>query len=123
MSRLPLLVLLLLTLPAWAADWPSFRGPAAAGVADGQRLPDAWDASAGANIRWKTAIPGLAHSSPIVWGGRIFVTTAISGLGNATFKPGLYGDGTASEDRSAHRWQVLAVDRNSGEILWAQNRL
>jgi outer membrane protein assembly factor BamB len=120
MSRLPLLVLLLLTLPAWAADWPSFRGPAAAGVADGQRLPDAWDASAGANIRWKTAIPGLAHSSPIVWGGRIFVTTAISGLGNATFKPGLYGDGTASEDRSAHRWQVLAVDRNSGEILWAQ---
>jgi outer membrane protein assembly factor BamB len=117
-SRLALL--LMLSLPAWAADWPSFRGPAASGVADGQRLPDTWDAATGANIRWKTGIPGLAHSSPIVWGGRIFVTTAISGLGNATFKPGLYGDGTASEDLSVHRWQVLALDRNSGEILWAQ---
>jgi outer membrane protein assembly factor BamB len=48
------------------------------------------------------------------------VTTAISSLGNATFKPGLYGEGTASEDQSKHQWQVIALDRNSGQILWTR---
>lgn len=47
-------------------NWPGFRGPSASGVADGQQLPDTWDAAKGTNIRWKTPIPGLAHSSPIV---------------------------------------------------------
>jgi outer membrane protein assembly factor BamB len=112
------IVLLVLIAPAWAAEWPSFRGPNAAGVADGQKLPDRWDATTGANIKWKTEIPGLAHSSPVLWGDRVFVTTAISSLGNATFKPGLYGEGTASEDQSKHQWQVIALDRNSGKILW-----
>ena len=48
------------------------------------------------------AIPGLAHSSPIVWGDTVFVTSAISSRKDATFKPGLYGDGDASDDRSRH---------------------
>src|SRR5206468_10343824 len=48
-----------------AGSWPSFRGPQASGVADGQRLPDKWDGKTGENIRWRTAIPGLAHSTPI----------------------------------------------------------
>lgn len=99
-------------------SWPQFRGPDAAGVADGQQLPDAWDATTGTNLRWKAAIPGLAHSSPIVWGDRIFVTSAISSLAGATFKPGLYGEGTASEDRSPHRWVVMALDRRTGKKLW-----
>ena len=101
-------------------QWPSFRGPAAAGVADGQRLPDAWDGAKGSQIKWKTEIPGLAHSSPIVWGDRVFVTTAVSSRPNATFKPGLYGEGTASDDLSLHRWQVIALDRSSGEIFWTK---
>jgi hypothetical protein len=54
------IVLLAFALPAWAAEWPSFRGPNAAGVADGQKLPDSWDATTGANIKWKTVVPGLA---------------------------------------------------------------
>lgn len=102
------------------AEWPAFRGPAASGVADGQKLPETWDGVTGANIRWKVAIPGLAHSSPIVWGDRIFVTTAISSRGGATFKPGLYGEGTASEDRSVHQWQVIALDRKTGKTLWTR---
>jgi outer membrane protein assembly factor BamB len=101
-----------------AAQWPMFRGPAAAGVAEKQNLPPTWDATTGANIKWKTPIPGLAHSSPIVYGDRIFVTTAVSSRANATFKPGLYGDGTASDDLSVHRWNVLCLDRKTGKLLW-----
>jgi hypothetical protein len=78
-----------------AGSWPSFRGPQASGIADGQQLPDRWNVATGENVRWRTPIPGLAHSSPIVWGGRIFVTSAVSSTPDASFKPGLYGDGDA----------------------------
>ena len=98
--------------------WPSFRGTDATGIADGQNLPDTWDVKTGTNILWRTPIPGLAHSSPIVWGDRVFVTSAISQSPNATFKPGLYGDGDASEDRSPHRWVIYAIDRRTGKMLW-----
>jgi len=98
--------------------WPGFRGPSASGVADGQRLPDTWSGVTGQHITWKVAIPGLAHSSPIVWGDRVFVTTAISSLPDATFKPGLYGAGTASEDRTPQKWVVMAIDRKGGAIAW-----
>jgi outer membrane protein assembly factor BamB len=101
-----------------AASWPSFRGPNASGVVDGQNLPDAWDVKAGNNILWRTPIPGLAHSSPVVWGDRVFVTTAISSKGKATFKPGLYGDGDASEDRSNHKFVLYAIDKGTGKIAW-----
>jgi outer membrane protein assembly factor BamB len=98
--------------------WPSFRGPEAAGVADGQNLPDQWNPATGANILWRTPIAGLAHSSPVVWNDLIFVTSAISSKNNATFKPGLYGDGDASDDRSAHRWVLSAIDKRTGKVRW-----
>jgi hypothetical protein len=101
-----------------ANRWPSFRGPSASGVADGQQLPDTWDGVTGRNIKWKVNIPGLAHSSPVVWGDRIFVASAISSRADATFKPGLYGEGTASEDRTPQRWVVIALDRATGKTLW-----
>ena len=103
---------------AAAGSWPSFRGPNASGIADGQNLPDEWNAKTGQNILWRTPIPGLAHSSPIVWGNTIYVTTAISTDPKATFKPGLYGDGDASQDRSRHKWMIYALDKQSGKILW-----
>jgi outer membrane protein assembly factor BamB len=65
-------------------------------------------------------IPGLAHSSPVVWGDRVFVTTAVSSRPDATFKPGLYGEGTASEDRTPQRWVVIAIDRRTGKTIWTQ---
>ncbi len=105
--------------PAKAAEsWPSFRGPNASGVAEGQNLPDEWNAKTGQNILWRTAIPGLAHSSPIVWGNRIYVTTALSSDPKATFRPGLYGDGDASKDRSTHKWMLYALDKRSGKVVW-----
>ena len=115
------LALLLAASPidsATTASWPGFRGPSASGVGEGARPPDTWNVSTGKNILWTTAVPGLAHSSPIVSGDRIFVTSAISSRPGATFKPGLYGEGTASEDRTPQRWVVIAIDRRSGKIAW-----
>ena len=103
-----------------AKFWPSFRGADASGVADGQNLPDSWNVETGENIRWKAAIPGLAHGSPIVWGNRVFVSTAVSSRADATFKPGLYGEGTASEDRTPHKWMVMALDSATGRTVWQQ---
>jgi outer membrane protein assembly factor BamB len=100
------------------SSWPQFRGPDASGRGDGANLPDAWSVADGKNIAWKTPIPGLAHSSPIVWGDRVFVTTAISSRKDASFKPGLYGEGTASEDVTLHKWNVMALDRRTGKVLW-----
>ena len=99
-------------------SWPSFRGPHASGVADGQHLPDRWDGKTGENILWRTPIAGLAHSSPVVWGNQVFVTSAISGRPDATFKPGLYGDGDSSEDLSPHRWVLYAIDKRTGKVDW-----
>src|SRR5215813_3221662 len=76
-----------------AGNWPSFRGNHASGIAEGQHLPDNWNGEKGTNIKWKSRIPGLAHSSPVIWGNRVFVSTAISSLGDGNFKPGLYGEG------------------------------
>jgi outer membrane protein assembly factor BamB len=87
-------------------------------VAEGQRLPDRWDGAARQNVLWRTPIPGLAHSSPIVWGDTVFVTSAISSRKDATFKPGLYGDGDASDDRSVHKWVIYAIDKRSGRTRW-----
>ena len=102
-----------------SASWPSFRGTDAAGVADGQNLPEKWSAAEGVNVRWTVPIPGLAHSSPVIWGDRIFLTTAISGEDDAEFKPGLYGDGTVAADRRlSHRFVVYALDKRTGAIIW-----
>lgn len=99
-------------------NWPSFRGPGASGISEGQNLPDHWDPKTGQNILWRTPIPGLAHSSPVVWGDRIFLTTAVSTDPKATFKPGLYGDGDASKDQSVHRWILYSIDKKTGKIIW-----
>ena len=106
------------TVKASNGNWPSFRGLAASGVADGQNIPDRWDTKSGENVLWRTPIPGLAHSSPIVWGNRVYVTTAISTDPKATFRPGLYGDGDASKDRTVHRWMLYALDKKTGKIVW-----
>jgi len=99
-------------------NWPSFRGASASGVADGQDPPIAWDGEAGVNVAWKTRIPGLGHSSPVVWGDRVFITTAVSSNPNPEFRPGgLRGD-NVSDDRTEQAWKVLALDKSAGKILW-----
>jgi len=101
-----------------SGKWPSFRGLQASGIAEHQNLPDRWDGKRGENILWRAQIPGLAHSSPVVWGDRIFLTSAISSDSNASFRPGLYGDGDASKDRSNHQWMFYAIDKRTGKTIW-----
>jgi len=101
-----------------ARPWPAFRGAGGAGVGDGQGAPWRWNVASGENIRFKTPLPGMALSSPIVWGGRIFVTSAVSAKGDATIRTGLYGDPASVDDLSEHSFRLLALDAATGKILW-----
>jgi outer membrane protein assembly factor BamB len=99
-------------------NWPSFRGPNACGIAEGYATPTTWSAESGKNVLWKAPIPGLAHSSPVIWGNRIFLTTAVSGQEKPELKVGLYGDGTSYEDNTVHRYKVYCLDKKTGSVLW-----
>ncbi len=106
--------------PTAADNWPQFRGEGARGVADGESLASEWNGESGEGVLWRTPIPGLGHSSPVIWGDRLFVTTAVSEADDAGIKTGLYGDIRPVDDDSAHRYDVYCLDRNSGEVLWRQ---
>jgi outer membrane protein assembly factor BamB len=106
------------TSVVYAQNWPSFRGPNGAGVGDGNNPPTTWDAEKSINILWKTPIPGLGHSSPILWGDRVFVTTAVSGSANSQFVHGLTDTGASADDNSNHSWRVYCLKKNTGRIIW-----
>lgn len=114
------LALFLAAAPAGAQNWPQFRGPGATGVADGHPLPEKFSTEKKENVVWRTPIPGLSVSSPIVWGNTVYVTTAISSDPNAKLRHGLYGDVEPSKDVSVHTWKVYALDKRTGKILWEQ---
>ena len=99
-------------------NWPSFRGTHAAGVSEGSALPKKFNGRTGEGLNFKVKIPGLAHSSPIVWGKTLFLTTAVSREAGASFKPGLYGSGEASKDRTVHEWLIMCYDKRTGKLLW-----
>jgi hypothetical protein len=64
-------------VPAPGDRWPAWRGADGQGIADGARIPLEWSATK--NVLWKTALPGRGLSSPVVWGDRLFLTTALEG--------------------------------------------
>ena len=99
-------------------DWPSFRGISARGVAEGYRAPLRWNAEAGENVRWTTPIPGLGHSSPVVWRNLVCVTTAIGARSNPELKVGLYGDIQPVQDDTMHSWRVYCLDKGTGAVRW-----
>ena len=124
--RLPLFSLLLLTAHTAAAappHWAQWRGPDGQGIAGDPGVPLEWSPTK--NVLWKTAIPGRGYSSPVVWGDRIFLTTAIEG----DVVPGAKGvkhvmegqefahpDGVGADRQ--HTFKVVALDATSGRILW-----
>jgi outer membrane protein assembly factor BamB len=101
-----------------AQHWPSFRGANASGVADEKPTVAKWNAATGENILWKTPIPGMSVSSPIIWGDRVFVSTAVSSDPKAGIRPGLYGDVEPLDDTSKHQWRLLALDKKTGKVMW-----
>ena len=110
---------------AAAENWPQWRGPGSQGVSSEIKLPTVWEP--GKNIAWKTELPGAGHSSPIVWGDRLFVTAVIEGEvvpgaravpHTQDGKPFVHPD-TVAEDRK-HAFRVISLDAKSGAILWDQ---
>lgn len=99
------------------ANWPAFRGPEARGVAEGEGLPDQWSASD--NVEWTTDLPGRGWSSPIVWGGHVFLTTVVNLGTSEEPKKGLYSGGDRHDAlASTHQWKVFALDLETGKVLW-----
>lgn len=100
-----------------AENWPQFKGEGASGVSDSENLPISWSATE--NIAWKTEIPGVGWSSPIVWSDRVFLTTVVE-KGDATPpKKGLYfGGERLTPPTTEHEWKVLCLSLSTGEILW-----
>ncbi|MDZ4685790.1 MAG: PQQ-binding-like beta-propeller repeat protein [Planctomycetaceae bacterium] len=114
--------LLLGMIEVRAADenWPQWRGPLGTGAAPQADPPVEWSETK--NVRWKTALPGKGHSTPIVWGDRIFLTTAVP-MGEKlppkhSTAPGTH-DGVPVTQR--HEFVVLAVNRRDGKILWQKS--
>jgi outer membrane protein assembly factor BamB len=103
-------------------NWPQWRGPYATGVSLYGDPPLQWDETK--NIKWKIALPGKGHATPIIWGDQIFISTAIE-----TNKPGK-PKGKDETQQQSHSWMqptvtdkihqfvVLSIDRRNGKILW-----
>jgi outer membrane protein assembly factor BamB len=85
---------------AAAENWPCWRGPRLDGTSHEKGVPVHWSATS--NVVWKAELPGLGHASPIVWGNRVFVVSALSD----------------TQDRL-----LLCLDRRTGKVLWQQTVL
>ena len=116
-----------LPLPALAAelDWPCFRGAGAGGVAEGYPVSASWNADpdfgALSGVRWRVPVPGLGHSSPIVWRDRIYLPSAIRKSGKAPLRVGPSGGApTPAEDNVEQSWVVLCYHSQSGRQLWRE---
>jgi len=88
------------------------------GVLDNAALPEDFDFGTGKNILWKTEIPGMGLSSPVIWDDKLFITSAISLADNSGIKAGMYGDVRPVADSSVHEWKVFCINKKSGKILW-----
>lgn len=102
-----------------AEDWPQFRGMDAGVAQDHPDLPDTWSETE--NVVWRTDIPGLGWSSPVVWGDHVFLTAAISEAEEPQPVKGLYDPGDEHGKRDAvasHRWMVYDIGLESGEMRW-----
>lgn len=123
LPTIPPLSSFLLALTATAAtatasetvNWPQYRGAHSDGLAEGATLPDTWSETE--NVVWKAAIPGWGWSSPIVWGNRIFLTSAVGEKEIKTPHVGGYPGGHVRAD-DVHRWMIWCVDFDSGKIIW-----
>jgi outer membrane protein assembly factor BamB len=98
-------------------NWPMFRGLQASGIADNQGAVVEWNVTTGKNIRWQTPLPGVANSSPLIWGNRVYVANAISSSGDTRFQAGP-ANVQAYSDVSEHSWRLYALDAATGAIVW-----
>jgi len=112
---------------ARAEEWPQFRGPAGDGVSTATGLPVEWNAEK--NLAWQVELPGLGWSQPVVWGDRIFLTTA-EHADERPFRfdwsPGVSGlrmlgiGSDPAPPKETYRWHVLCLEASTGKTLWDQ---
>ena len=120
-----------LSMPAAAAalragsdnNWPALGGADGMSISPESGLPIRWSATD--NVAWKTPIPGRGHSSPIVWGDRIFLTTAVKGAEVPGHGPALHTFGgspfihpDAVDAEFSHQYRVIALDTAGGDVVW-----
>ncbi len=117
--RVRLLLFPALLALASAENWPQFRGAGSSGVGAGSPAME-WNGETGKNISWEAPIPGLGHSSPVIWDDRIFLTSAVPATGDSALKLGLYGDIKPVEGEGEQSFFVYCLDRKTGKILWQQ---
>ncbi len=100
--------------------WPRFRGVDGCGVGAGKPLPETWSATE--NVLWKAEVPGKGWSSPIVWGDRIFLTTAIppGQVEPPTTPQKMEDNAVGIVTTNEQRWMVLCLDLKTGKTLWQQ---
>lgn len=101
------------------AHWPQWRGPFFNGMARGD-APAVWSDTK--NIKWKAQIPGRGFSTPVIWGDKIFLTTALPSAPAAEAPQPAPAEGRRAGGGAGplveHRFEVLALDRKTGKILW-----
>ena len=115
-----IVLLVALSVPTTIAappEWPQWRGPLGTGEAPGAKPPREW--SEDKNVRWKTPLPGLGHSTPVIAGDKVFVTTAVP-IGEKL--PPKYSGVPGAHDNlpvtQRHRFAIIAIERKTGKILW-----
>jgi outer membrane protein assembly factor BamB len=132
LTRVAVVVLLAASVSAAPdQDWPQWRGPGGLGIAASADFPETWNAATASrpavNIAWKTPVEGRGHSSPVVWGTRLFLTTSIQGEHvpghkapdhpNFDLSPGyVHPDSEGVDYKNALK--VLAIDTRTGKLLW-----
>jgi outer membrane protein assembly factor BamB len=111
----------------WGGDWPQFRGPNGTALSEEDKLPAEWGKDK--NVKWKAEVPGFAWSSPVTWGDKIFVTTAVTdkqakpkgggfgGRGGGGGPGGFGGRGGKPPDVT-YRWEVYCLERDTGKVVW-----
>ncbi len=102
------------------SDWPCFRGMLSRGVAAGHRTAEVWDATDPSDeaILWSVDIPGLGHSSPVIYGDRLFITTAVATTVDVPLQVGQDGNTEAADDNGRQQWLVLCYEKSTGAELW-----
>jgi outer membrane protein assembly factor BamB len=115
------LILMSISL-VFAENWPGWRGDGS-GISSEKNLPLKW--SEQENVKWKKAIPGTGHSSPIVWRDRVFITTAIAEDPNIeSFRGGVYMGGNRKRpDECEYTYRLICLDTNQGDIRWSKDIL
>ena len=96
-------------------NWPSWRGPNSNGVAENADPPVTWSETN--NIKWKVAVPGEGESTPIIWGDKIFLQTAVPAAENASPDPDAPRTITKIPTVPL-RFNVVCLDRETGAVLW-----